>query len=85
MKITIVTNPAGCAHCNQVKETIEKIKSDYKNLEINEVLTSTDEGVRLVQEHNIMASPGIIIDGKFAFQGGASEAQLRKKLDEYKN
>lgn len=85
MKVIVVTNPAGCVHCNQIKDTLEKIKPDYKDLVVEEVSTTTEKGMKLVQQHGIMSSPGVIIDGEFAFQGGASENQLREKLDEFKS
>ena len=84
MKLQLVTN-SGCVHCNQIKATLEKIKPDYKELVVEEVSTTTEEGMKLVQQHGIMVSPGVIIGGKLAFQGGATEKQLRKKLNEYKS
>lgn len=75
----------GCSHCAQTLEVLKKIKPDYPDLNIEEVLMTTDKGMELVQKHGIMASPGVIINGKLAFTGGASESQLRKKLNEYKS
>lgn len=75
----------GCAHCAQTLEVLEKIKPDYPNLKVEEILMTTKQGMELVQKHAIMASPGVIINGKLAFQGGATEKQLRKALEEYKN
>lgn len=85
MKVQLVINPNGCVHCNQIKETLAKLKPDYKDLEVKELSTTSNEGLKLVIKHGIMASPGLIIDGEFAFQGGVGENQLRKKLDEYKS
>lgn len=75
----------GCGHCTQVIEILKKIKPDYPGLTIEEILMTTEKGMTLVQNHGIMASPGVIINGKLAFVGGASEGELRKKLDDYKN
>lgn len=85
MKVQLVIDPNGCVHCNQIKEILERLKPDYKDLEVKELSTTSDEGMKLVQEHGIMASPGVIIDGEFAFQGGVGEKQLRQKLDESKS
>lgn len=84
IKVQLVKND-GCTHCGQVLETLNNIKSDYSGMEIEEIMMTTEKGMNLVQEHSIMTSPGVIINGELAFTGGASESQLRKKLDEYKN
>lgn len=34
---------------------------------------TTDMGMELVQKHGIMSSSGVIINGKLAFMGGATE------------
>ena len=75
----------GCAHCSQTLDTLNRIKPDYPDLKVEEILMTTGRGIELVQKHGIMASPGVIISGKLSFVGGASESQLRKKLNEYKD
>lgn len=84
IKVELVKNQ-GCPSCAQVLGTLNNIKSDYPDMEIKEILMTTKKGMELVQEHSIMTSPGVIINGKLAFTGGASESQLRAKLDEYKS
>lgn len=74
-----------CSHCAQVKEILEKLAPEFPEMKIKEIPMITEEGMKLVQEHGIMASPGVIINGTLAFTGGVSEGQLRKKINEYKN
>lgn len=83
IKVSLV-RPAGCVHCGQVKNTLEKLKKDYPDLEIEDIDMITPEGQKIVQENLILASPGILINGKFFASGGASEEQLRKKFEELK-
>lgn len=71
-------------HCVAVKATLEKLKKDYPDLEIEDVDMMTDQGQKMVQEFGIMASPGILIDGKFFATGGATEAQFREKFETIK-
>ena len=78
-KIQILTSNT-CAHCVRVKEALSKIKEDMPDLEIEEVDLLKPEGQKMAQKYGVMASPGIIIDGKLAFQGGATEEQLREIL-----
>ena len=79
IKITLV-RPEGCAHCSQVKETLDKLKNEY-NLKVEELDVASSKGLKLVQKYNIMASPGILINNKFFAMGGATESQLKKEFE----
>lgn len=83
LKVTLV-RPEGCAHCGQVKGTLEKLKKEYPELTLEDIDMLSDKGQELVQKYGIMASPGILINDEFFASGGASEGQLRKKFDELK-
>jgi len=83
MKVTLI-RPDGCAHCVAVKATLEKMKADYPDLEVEEIDMMTDEGQKLVQEFGIMASPGILVNGQFFATGGATEEQFREKFESLK-
>ena len=81
VEIKLLTTP-GCSHCAKTKEILKKIKPDFPNLKVKEVdLTKHPEEV---VKYRIMATPGIIINGKLEFSGGVTEEQLRKKLKEVK-
>lgn len=84
LKVTLV-RPEGCAHCAQVKQTLEKLKKDYPNLTIEDIDMISDKGQQIVQKYGIMASPGILINNEFFASGGATEEQLRKKFEEGKD
>lgn len=77
--VQIVTSE-GCVHCMRAMEALEKIKKDMPDLEIKKIDLLQPEGQKMAQKYGIMASPGIIINGKLAFQGGATEQELRKAL-----
>lgn len=79
IKVQLVTSES-CAHCMIVKEALDKIKKDIPGLRVEVVDLLKPEGMKLAPKYGIMASPGIIINGKLAFQGGATEEQLRKAL-----
>lgn len=78
-KVQLVTSES-CAHCMRAKEALDRIKKDIPGLEVEIVDLLKPEGMELAQKYGIMVSPGIIIDGKLAFQGGATEEQLRQAL-----
>lgn len=69
-------------HCAAVKLTLEELKKDYPNLEVEDLDMETDKGMELVQKHQILASPGILINGEYFASGGATKEQLRKKFEE---
>lgn len=81
IKVTLV-KPEGCAHCGQVKGTLEKMKKDYPDLQVEDIDMESEKGQEMVQKYGIMASPGILINNEFFASGGASEEQLRKKIEE---
>ena len=83
IKVTLI-RPSGCQHCVQVKETLEKLKTDYPYLIIEEVEATTPEGQALIMKHGILSSPGILVNEEFFAMGGATEKQLREKFDELK-
>lgn len=75
MKLQFITMP-GCHTCAKVKKTIEEIKPNFPDLEIEEVDMTAPEGQEMVQKHSIMSSPGIIIDGELFSTGGVSKEKL---------
>lgn len=81
MKVQLVTSES-CTHCMLAKEALDKIKKDMPDLKIEVIDLLKPEGQEVAQKYGIMASPGIIINGKLAFQGGATEEQLREKFRE---
>lgn len=81
MKLQLLTTP-GCSHCAQAKVILKKVKKDYPKLKVEEVDMATPEGQELIAKHQIMTSPGIVINGKLFSTGGLDEKKLRKKLEE---
>ena len=80
-KITLI-KPDGCAHCVEVKKTIEKLKIDYPEIALEEIDMISPEGMALVQKHHILSSPGILINDEFFSMGGATEQEIKKKVGE---
>lgn len=80
IKVTLI-RPSGCQHCVAVKKTLEKLKTEYADIVIEEIEATTPQGLELIQEHGILSSPGILINDGFFAMGGATEEQLRKKFD----
>lgn len=83
IKVTLV-RPDGCHHCKEVKNTLESLKGEFPDLVLEEVDMVTPEGQKLVQEHHILSSPGILINDEFFAFGGATEKELREKFSEIK-
>ena len=72
----------GCLHCKEFKEFWESIKSEWPNVEFEEVSVVTPEGQELAQKHMIFASPGIIINGELFSTGGVDKKKFVEKLKE---
>lgn len=76
MKIDFLTMP-GCGACEAVRPILEKLKDEF-GFELTEIDMSVHP--ELIEKYQIMASPGIVIDGKLEFTGGVTEEQLRDRL-----
>lgn len=72
----------GCLQCKQFEVFWERTKGQFPNVELRKVDVTTPEGQQLAQEHMILASPGIIINGALFSTGGVPEARLVAKLQE---
>jgi len=79
VNITVLTQPS-CAYCDQAKEILSRLASDYSFI-VNEVGLQTDEGRFLAINNGVMFAPGILIDGKLFSFGRLSEKKLKAKLD----
>ena len=79
MKVELVSAP-GCVHCKEVETILEEIKPDFPALEVEIVEMLTPKGQEMIQKYQIMASPGIVIDGDLFATGGVKKDQLVEKL-----
>lgn len=79
IKVELLTMP-GCGHCAAAKETIEKIKGDFPEMEVE--IVDVTENPEVAQKYMLMSAPGIVINGKLEFTGGVKEEVLRKRLEE---
>lgn len=82
VKITELTSP-GCVHCAEAKKIFEEeIRSLFPDVEIEYVDMLTEEGQNLIQEHSIMSSPGILVNGELFSMGGLNKGKLIEKIRE---
>lgn len=75
LEVVVYVKP-GCTLCVPVIETIESVRRDV-NLSLEKVDISGDPALMAKYGHEI---PVVTINGKKAFKGRVSEAQLRKRL-----
>lgn len=83
IKVTLIRTH-GCSQCIIVEQTLERMKSDYPDLTIEEIDLTSEKGQELVQKYSIFSSPGILVNDNFFTFGGATEEQFRKKFNELK-
>lgn len=80
IKIQEISTP-GCSHCAAAKKILEEdIKSQFPEVEVEYLDLFSDEGQKLVQEHGIMSSPGIIVNGEVFSIGGLNKGKLIEKI-----
>ncbi|MDY6778880.1 MAG: thioredoxin family protein [Candidatus Nanohaloarchaea archaeon] len=68
----------GCKSCERSREVIKSLQDEFDFVFEEIDLTERPE---LAQEYQVMAAPGIVIDGELVFQGGVSEQELRDELE----
>lgn len=77
--VTIISS-ADCDNCTEVKEFLEQLRLEQPALAIEELKIDSPGGQELAIEHGILASPGLLIDGKFFSMGKVDKEQLEEKL-----
>ena len=77
-KVQILDTP-GCPSCIVAEKIIKRVKEENKlNFEI-EVIDVTKKP-EILQKYQIMAAPGIVIDGELFSTGHPNEDKLREAL-----
>ncbi|MFY9457755.1 MAG: thioredoxin family protein [Candidatus Spechtbacterales bacterium] len=80
IKIQEISSP-GCGHCAAAKKVLEEeIKPQFSEVEVEYLDLFSDEGQKLVSEHGIMSSPGIIVNGELFSVGGLDKKKLIAKI-----
>lgn len=74
----------GCVHCAAAKKIFEELAPQYPDMQIHEIDATTPEGLELVSQHHIFASPGIIINGALFSTGGLNKEKFIAKLNSLK-
>lgn len=81
IKIQFLTM-VGCHNCEAAKKMFDEILPDFSGkVEVEEIDMLTPKGQELVQKYSVLASPGIIIDGKLFSTGGVDKKKLIEKLE----
>ena len=76
-----LTSP-GCTHCAAFQAFWHSIEKDWPNVSFEDVSITTPEGQALAQQHMILASPGIILNGELFSTGGVNKEKFLAKLKE---
>ena len=73
----IIVLGAGCAACNKVYSTVQKVIAETGI----DASLHKEESIMKILEHNLIAPPAVVIDGVVKLQGTIpSEAEIREAL-----
>ena len=75
-----VVATVNCQICLKFDEFWHLIEKDWPKVTYKKIDALTAEGQELVQKYQIMASPGIIINGELWTLGGFNEKDFIEKL-----
>ena len=71
----------GCASCATAKKLLEEeIKPEFPDVEIEYIDMLTEEGQKMVADHGIVSSPGILVNGELFSTGGLDKEKLVEKI-----
>lgn len=80
VKIQEVSSP-GCVHCEKARKLLQReIKNKFPEVEIENIDMFSNEGMKLIQRHGIMFSPGVIINGELFSTGEVDRDKLIEKI-----
>ena len=81
MNITLeVLTAPGCTHCHEFLEYWKTVAAEWPNVTLKETSLMTPEGQALVSQHQIFASPGILLNGELFGAGGVNKEKFIGKL-----
>lgn len=83
--IEIFTSPT-CPHCPGALELAREVEQERKDVEVVELSTTTQEGIKKAQEFNVMTVPTIFVKGQehneiLGFRGTPSKERLIKAVE----
>lgn len=77
MKVKLLTTSLGCATCEKAKALLTELQEELGfAVEEVDIMEQPEEA----QEHDLLTSPGIVIDGELRFRGVPNRAELEEAL-----
>ncbi len=70
----------GCKPCDHVKERLATLATEFPELRVSEVDVGSAEGTEIAVRYRLGGLPGVLINGRMALVGEASENLLRERL-----
>ena len=67
-----------CPGCKTAARLIEKLQDEFDDLAVTHV--NLLDHPEVARHHGLLATPGLIINGKLEFAGGVKEQDLRNRL-----
>jgi len=80
MKVILLTQ-ANCAFCEQAKEILVRLSTEYP-LSVSTLELNSEEGQELAVRGGILFPPAIFIDDEPFSYGRLSERQLRREFEQ---
>ncbi len=78
-RVTVLSAPA-CELCEHAKAVLARLGDEY-DLEVRELSTTTEQGRRLMTQHQVAFPPGVLLDGEAFSYGRLSERRMRRELE----
>lgn len=84
-KVEVFTSPT-CPHCPSAKNLAKQVEKEREDIEVKELSTATDEGMKKAQHYGIMSVPTLLINGPaysepIGMRGTPSKQGLNKAVN----
>lgn len=77
MPHVLLVTKEGCKPCSRVKRILAEFRNEIPSLTVEEIDFSSQRGMELAIQHNILYPPAVYVDGQFLAYGKIYEEPLR--------
>lgn len=76
----IFVSEGDCPNCNRIRSVLNRVRHDYRHIEVSEVRPADARGRTLAGEHRIGELPALIVNGRLRMVGQMSEHHIRGEV-----
>jgi Glutaredoxin. len=76
----IFLSEGDCPNCNRIRSVLNRVRHEYRHVDINEVHPADRLGQMLTAEHGVEELPALIVNGRLRLVGEMPEQRIRGEV-----